>query len=354
MKRSEFMVWGGAVIAAGGAAVLLATALSSVPEPALVRATEALLPEVLSIRETTVSGVFSTEGKQVPLPPGEWVVMQSVVTQIGPRIGDVASPVASTVLLRLRGHQVDAAMLVQVNLPDTASNWGLAPGCVRQDFYFAHVRYTSDHDSACSYVTYVTPQASGGPQVDEAWRLSMQEAVDNGWNVPSRWLAVVYRLTDPIDALQVRYLFDPAHGDARQNDVAADQVARLVAWSEASWWKIQFGVRDRLRPKGTDALADPAFMRVVPSSRTIAPKPMSRSELRTMTNQMIGGLTGFTVAYVYLGSLAAASTLSVAASVAGSALSYAEDWAWGFVPDPAAKLHELPGIGLEQPGPSRP
>lgn len=352
MKRSELMVWGGAVIAASGAAILLATALSSVPEPALVRATEALLPEMLSLGQTTVSGVFVTEGKQVPLPPGDWAVMQSLVSPTGPATGGHPTPVASTVLLHLHGHRVDAAVLVQVNPPDTASNWGLAPGCKRPDFYHTHIRYTSDHDSACSYVTYVTPWTASAPPVDEAWRLSMQQTVDNGWSVPTRWLSVVYRLTDPIDALQVRYLFDPSHGGAKRDDVPADEVAHLVAWSEASWWKIQFGVRDRLRPKGADALADPELMRVTTTSKIAAPAPMTRGELRTMSSQMVGSLTAFTVAYVYLGSLAAASTLSVAASVAGSAMSYAEDWAWGFVPDPAAQLHGLPGIGLEQPGPS--
>lgn len=349
------MVWGGAVLAATGAAVLLGTAVTSVPEPPLVQATESLVPEILSASQSTAKGVFATEGKQVPLPPGEWAVMRSVVEPTALRPGDTATPVASTVLLRLRGHRVDAAVLVQVNPPDAASNWGLAKGCQRQDFYYAHVRYTSDHDSACSYVTYVTPWTASAPPMDEAWRASMQEAVDNGWSVPPRWVAVVYRLTDPIDAVQVRYLFDPSQGDSRRDDVAADQVAHLVAWSDVSWRKLQVGMRGRLKPNGADAMADPASIRIAPSSfMAPAPPEMKRGELKTMTFQMIGSLTSFTVAYVYLGSLAAASTLSVAASVAGSALNYAGEWAWGLVPDPAAELHDLPGVGLEQPGPARP
>ena len=158
------MVWGGAVLAASGAAILLATALSSVPEPLLERATEALVPEALLTGQKTVSGLFATDGTQVPLPPGQWVVMQSVLSQSGPRVGDIGSAVASTVLVRLHGQRVDAAVLVQVDPPDTASNWGLAPGCQRQDFYFARVRYSSDHDSACSYVTYVTPWTACAPR----------------------------------------------------------------------------------------------------------------------------------------------------------------------------------------------
>ena len=351
MKRTELIVWGGALVAASGAAVLLATALTSVPAPLLVRATETLVPDVLLSGQKSVTGVFTSEGTQVPLPPGEWVAMKSVVALTGPRNGDTASPVASTVLLRLHGHRVDAAVLVQVDPPDAASNWGLAPGCLRRDFYFARVRYTSDHDSACSYVSYVTPWAVGAPAVDEAWRLAMQEAVDNGWSVPRRWLAAVYRLTDPIDAMQVRYLFDASRG-GKDDDVSADQVARLVAWSETSWRTVQIGFRERLKPNAASGLAEPASIRVAPSQKFTPPSEMSRSDLKTMTFQMLGSLTSFTVAYVYLGSVAAASTLTVAASVASSALSYAHDLAWSYVPDPAAQLHDLPGIGLEEPGPA--
>ena len=354
MKRSELLVWGGAVIAASGAAVLLATALSSVPEPLLVQATEAFVPEVLSFGQQIVTGVFTTEGKQVPLPPGQWVVMQSAVSQTGPRVGGIPSPVASTVLLRLHGHQVDAAVVVQANPPDTASNWGLASGCERQDFYYAHILYTSDHDSACSYVTYVTPWTISAPPVDEAWRKSMQQAVDDGWAVPPRWIGVVYRLTDPIGALQVRYLFAPAQGDARGGGAGVDQVAHLVAWSEVSWPKIQVGMHDQLKTKGATALADPASIRIAPTSKSGAPPAMERGELKTATFRMLGSLTEFAVAYVYLGSLAAATTLSVATSVAGSALGYVHDWAWSFVPNPGAEVHDLPGIGPEQPGPANP
>ena len=342
------------MLAASGAAILLATALSSVPEPALLHATEGLLPEVLLSGQKTVTGIFTTEGTQVPLPPGDWAVMQSVVTPKGQVSGDSIGPVTSTVLLRLRGHRVDAAILVQVDPPDTTSNWGLAPGCQRQDFYYARVRYTSDHDSACSYVTYVTPWAAGAPPVDEAWRLTMQQAVDNGWSVPPRWVEVVYRLTDPIDALQLRYLFDPAQGGAKSDEVTTDQVTHLVAWSELSWRKIQIGFRDRLKPKDANTLTDPVSVRGVAPQTAAAPPAMDRRELKTSTARMVESLTNFAVAYVYLGSLAAASTLSVAASVAGSALGYAQEFAWSYVPDPAAELHELPGIGLEQSGPSRP
>ena len=38
----------------------------------------------------------------MPLPPGNWVVMQRTVAAIGPDAGGTRAPVVSTTLLRLR------------------------------------------------------------------------------------------------------------------------------------------------------------------------------------------------------------------------------------------------------------
>jgi uncharacterized membrane protein len=354
-KRSELIVWGGALLAATGAALLLGTALTSVPAPGIIRPADPpesafTLPPVAA----TIGGVYATEDKQVPLPPGDWVVMERAVAPVGPLNGEAGAPVVSTTLLRLRGHHVDAAILAQVNPPDAASNWGLPSGCENPDFYHTHMYYSSDHDGGCSYVTYIRQEASTPSAEDGAWRSSMQQAVDNGWEVPKQWIAAVYRVTDPADALQVRYLFDPSQSNAAESEVTADQVARLVAWSEASWRAVQHGFRGRLKPGGASGLADWTGMRVKSLSSQPAPlEGMDRSALKTSTFQMLGSLTQFTVAYVYLGSMAAASTLSVAASVASGALYYAHELAWSYVPDPAPRVRDLPGAGLEQPGPAR-
>ncbi len=360
MKRADVLVMGGAMFAASGALVLLDTAVTSVSEPPFTHPPAAAVaaPEpafTLPSVPGTSSGVFESESKQVPLPPGNWVTMRRVVAPVGPVVGDGNAPVVSTVLVRLHGHRVDAAMLVQVNPPNSTSHWGLARGCERQDFYYAQVLYSSDHDGACSYVTYVTPWAASAPMVDDAWRLSMQDAVDNGWDVPQQWLEAVYRVTDPVDALQVRYLFDPAQGEPLQKEITEDEVARLVGWSRASWPAVQSGFRGRLKPGRGDGLAAWTAVRVEPVppwQHAKPPPPLDRAALKTLSYQMVGSLTNFAVTYAYLGSLAAASTLSVAASVVSGAMIYVEDLAWSFVPDPARPWSDLPGAGLEQPGPA--
>ncbi len=356
MKRADVLVMGGAMFAASGALVLLDTAVTSVAEPPFPKAIVAApAPNVvLPPAPGTSSGVFESESKQVPLPPGNWVTMRRVVADVGPVVGNGNAPVVSTVLVRLHGHRVDAAILVQVNPPNATSHWGLARGCERQDFYYAQVRYSSDHDGACSYVTYVTGWTPSAPIIDDAWRLSMQDAVDNGWDVPQQWLEAVYRVTDPVDALQVRYLFDPSEGEPLQKEITEDEVARLVVWSNASWPAIQSGFRGRLRPGHGDGLAALTSVRAerVPAWQHTAPPPLDRAALKTLSYQTVGSLTNFAVTYAYLGSLAAASTLSVAASVVSGAMIYVEDLVWSYVPDPSRPWSDLPGAGFEQPGPA--
>ena len=260
------------------------------------------------------------------------------------------------VLFRLQGHRIDAAVLLQVNPPEATLNWGLASGCERRDFYFTDIRYVSDHDSACSYVTYVTPWATSAPAIDDAWRLSMQQAVDNGWDVPQQWLAVVYRMTDPMDAMQVRYLFDPSVGASGGKDITSNEVSRLVAWGDASWRLVQTGFFGHLKPGGADTLGEWSMTRTQPlplwQHITRQPSAPDRAAMKTTSEQIIGSLSSFAVAYLYLGTLAAASTLSVAASVVTGAMSYANDMVWTYVPDPAVRLPDLPGAGLEQSGPA--
>ena len=227
MKRADVMVMGGAMVAASGALVLLDTAVTSVPEPPLAQATGGIAGGTGAGIRVAVGAGDDQRGVRERGQAGAAAAGQmggdaaASCRRSGRSSGDGNAPVVSTVLVRLHGHRVDAAMLVQVNPPDATSNWGLARGCERQDFYYAQVRYSSDHDGACSYVTYVTPWTASAPTVDDAWRLSMQEAVDNGWDVPQQWLAAVYRVTDPVDALQVRYLFDPAQGEPLQKEITA-------------------------------------------------------------------------------------------------------------------------------------
>jgi len=90
-------------------------------------------------------------------------------------------------------------------------------------------------------------------------------------------------------------------------------------------------------------------------ARTAATAGMStlvtHAGVKTVTYRIFGSITDFGVNYVYLGSAAAAGGLSILGAVASSALYFVHELAWGYVDAPPQDRQDLPGIGVEQPGP---
>ncbi len=176
-------------------------------------------------------GMIAVEGKEIPLPAGEWRLAGRAVSAAADDGGSQRS-IVSVALVRLHGMAVDAAVLVQTNRLDTDAAWGKATACDRSDLYFARIRYASDHDGSCAYAAYVDASVPRD-STDAAWQQTLLRGAGTGWHFPSHWVEAAYRITDPRDAIQVRYLFDvPAGADGR---LPRPAVRALVAWTEASW-----------------------------------------------------------------------------------------------------------------------
>ena len=144
----------------------------------------------------TYHGVISVEGKEVPLPPGEWLLAGRAVTASGEAATQHA--VVSVALVRLHGMAVDEAVLVQTNRLDTDADWGKATACERSDFYFARVRYESDHDGSCAYAAYVTAAQTaytGGTAVGD--RLLLAWLSPNSTSNPGTYQGLVTIVPEP-------------------------------------------------------------------------------------------------------------------------------------------------------------
>lgn len=321
--------------------------------------------------------LVSVEGKQVPLPAGDWYLAAHVVPEdrgvdrSADRGADrgvdraAARAAVSQVLLRVRDRRVDAAVLVQVNRPGRPSIWGLAPGCKRGLFADRRVLYASDHDGACSYAGFVDGTASAANEtVDPAWRRAQREAVDRGWNLPSSWMLVSYRITDPMDAMQIRYLFHPWAGDDTKMPASTTVRRvfgeRLVAWMDDSWPAIALGFRGRLDRAGDNGTDKPpvgdwtnpdAVWPRWSGSGAEPPAPVARetrsSGARAVTAPAVASLADFGVAWLYLGNAAAAGTLSVLTAVAKGVVSVTHDVVWSVIEQPAERDLALPGVGTE-------
>jgi len=313
-----------------------------------------------------VHHTISVEAKQVALPDGDWRVAGSAVTS-QPSVGGRASrPVVSLVLVRLHGDSVDAAVLIQTNKATMPAHWGRPSGCERSDLYAARIRYASDHDGSCSYVARVEAVPGVKVAIDPAWRDTLRQAAAAGWKLPTGWLVAAYRITDPRDALQVRYFFAPWPAGAIRgagtgvSSVTQQQVNSLVAWSEIAWGAIGSGFRNRLDDDGRTSLPDwlPPLQPASAPGTGVGSRPgvedtlsVGHAGLKTITYRIFGSMTDFSVNYFYLGSAAAAGSLSVLGAVASSALYFVHEVAWSYADAQSQGLRDLPGIGVERGGP---
>ena len=297
------------------------------------------------------------ESRQVPLPPGDWRMLARI-----PAEGEESqAPQASMVLVRLNGRDVDAAVLVQVNRLGHRVHWGLPPACARDDFIPRRVLYASDHDGSCAYAAFAdgTGPLTGVP-IDPAWQRAMREAVDRGWNVPATWLAVVFRKTDPEDALQIRYLFHPWPIEQSQPPISAAwrriQADRLALWIEATAPRVSAAFRDRLRSGLEATLGDPEQ----PPSKdddppkdrdAAAPDEASRTgTARAMSYRMFASMADVGVLWLYLGNAVTASTLATLEFAAQGATSATHEYVWSLLA-PSLAQNDLPGVGVETPLP---
>lgn len=286
-------------------------------------------------------GMISVEAKQVPLPEGEWLVAGRATSS-----ADAQHNVRSVALVRLRGNEVDAAVLIQSNPLNTDPAWGKATACDRTDLYLARIRYASDHDGSCAYAAYVDT-AVQRDSTDPAWQQALLRGAGSGWRFPRHWLEAAYRITDPRDAVQVRYLFRPADG------VDKASVQALTAWTEQSWSAVGTGFRNRL--DGEAGLPDWRQARAVTTVRPPVGEetsPVEHLGTKMVTYRVFGTLTDMSVNYLWLGSLPSAGGLAMVGAVASSALYFVHELVWSRFEHPPVLIGDLPGVGLEGPGPS--
>jgi hypothetical protein len=297
------------------------------------------------------------EGRQVPLPPGDWRVMaRSPADSAEPE-----SALASLVLFRLKGRDVDAAILAQANHLGRRVAWGLPAACGQEAFTPRRVLYASDHDGACAYAAYFDGSgALTGIAIDPAWRAALREAVDRGWNVPATWIGVVFRVTDPEDSLQLRYLFHPwAIERARPPESAAwrrVQADRLAVWMESAAASVSAGFRDRLPPGVASRLAEPdRAPRRDGAHESNHVSDVAGDSARIMAEhavslRILATLADFGVMWAYLGSPATAGVLAGLRLAMSGAVWTTGDYARSWLSPPTAR-RDPPSVGMESPLP---
>ena len=330
--------------------------------PQDVKPTAAVAIAAAPRSDGVVRQVVSVEGKQVPLPDGDWILAGSGLTAPSGQLPPTPS-IASVALLRLRQDRVDAAILIQTNRQLARIKWSPATFCDRTDLYFAQVRYASDHDGSCAYAAYVRTETDTGARIDPAWAMARRTAGAKGWQLPTAWVDVVFRITDPLDVVQVRYLFDPWGGNGpAPRRLSNARIQSLIGWTGASWDVVEAGFRNRIDdapafrmrdwPHSGDGGLEPTGAQPVLGQGPETIGQMGHLGAKMVTYRTFGTLTDLSVNYLWLGSLPSAGGLAIVSAVASSALYFVHELVWSHFEKPAATPANLAGVGEEGPQPA--
>ncbi len=275
-------------------------------------------------------GVLSIEGKQVALPAGVWLRAATKEGE-GRTLG-----VVSVVLLQLRGEAVVGSVLVQANKAGAPSDWGSAPACARHDLPLARVRYASDHDGSCAYVAVV--EAGGDGAVDPAWTAARAAATARGWVLPACWAEAGIRVSDPREAVQIRYGF--------ALPPRAPLPPGLTGWTDTAWDSAEQGLLNQLDP----AYKLPPLGQGAPEPAAAAEPPaggLPRAVWKTITFRMIATTIDFSTNVIAIGNLTTAALLSAWNTVTGPWIYLAHEMAWDYFGTPPVRQRDLPGLGPE-------
>jgi hypothetical protein len=219
---------------------------------------------------TKVSGVVQVGVSQVPIGPGDWVVMSSLVHSSS---GNSTSlpPIADIVIGEVKSGVITRAIAIASNMDAGPSGgWVRWSDCDRRDMIYAYAdRNYNMRDQVCWNINhYVTTLDSDRGMFAEANKFMDR----NGWQRPLTTMTVGYGLVSGDSFLLVRYFFNPevsgiapAAGAWRVNEWHRDRyrtdpkkvayVEKLRAWGEAMLPVVARGLERKL---ATNVAAVPA------------------------------------------------------------------------------------------------
>jgi uncharacterized membrane protein len=192
------------------------------------------------------------DGKQVPLPAGNWTVLSEDRAATGPN---------GVVLARLDGQNLLGLVVVHSNAQKTTDILGTAADCSRSDIYFATISYDTPVDGFCSYGKLVAPEAADHSEtVDPLWDTARHYLESAGISLPPTLMMVGARARTRENFVDARYYFVAgstmaetgiAGGQLAVDHMAAtpaslERVMALQAWADLLQLPLERGVRGRL------------------------------------------------------------------------------------------------------------
>lgn len=175
------------------------------------------------------TGQLEIAGKQVPLPPGSWVL-----GGVGPgrltgseKLGAYGT-LWNLILFRPTRDQlaVDAIIELNVNELGVSDGWGLSASCTRKDFPLGVVRYKAGWDASCFFITHNLWDWEK-PQTP-AWERAQAFAKDKKWRLPAQSVVSGFRASNRRDVVDLRVHFLPAFYGISEPS--------MQAWKDSPWY----------------------------------------------------------------------------------------------------------------------
>ena len=323
---------------------------------------------------------FAVDGKQVPLPEGNWTVLAR----------DQTPDATGTLLGHIEDKHLLGVAIIHSNPSKLSAIFGTSPDCSRSDRAFAVVRYDTPEDGYCTYGKQVI---LGAPDdKNPLWVQARERLAADGVSVSSVMLMVGARARTRENFLDARYYFAPTPGMTKPGHEDAwmtpDPVAALQAWADLVQPDLELGVRGRLQASAAE-LPSPWEMGVVKAgliaqargsleelaaagaldeaslTRQLAQADTAmvereqqrwslwkRSGYKVATYKVASWVDAFTVSWLITGSTAQTLGIAVVGSAIRPVFAYVNEigWAHSGIGKPPASLVpvDFPEIGRDQ------
>jgi uncharacterized membrane protein len=251
------------------------------------------------------SGFAELNGRQIPLPDGDWTVAGKAQNGVVTGIAGAFGTIDSDVLIKIEANRVRGVIEINTNSISVNEGWGTTHACAAEESLARFNLYRTAVDGLCFFVneTVAPIDDKSGPK---AWHQAIALAKERGLVIPEEWLTIGYRISNRYDIIDARYHLDglelggnsPGRSDWTKGAVESDPnkkktIMALNAWAGFVAEFFESGLRGRLqeRLKGLSVPRSLAFdsqkyiENVDPSTVGLASKKARKLQLRRLVEE---------------------------------------------------------------------
>jgi uncharacterized membrane protein len=251
------------------------------------------------------SGFAELNGRQIPLPDGDWTVAGKAQNGVVTGIAGAFGTIDSDVLIKIEANRVRGVIEINTNSISVNEGWGTTHACAAEESLARFNLYRTAVDGLCFFVneTVAPIDDKSGPK---AWHQAIALAKERGLVIPEEWLTIGYRISNRYDIIDARYHLDglelggnsPGRSDWTKGAVESDPnkkktIMALNAWAGFVAEFFESGLRGRLqeRLKGLSVPWSLAFDNqkyignVDPSTVGLASKKARKLQLRRLVEE---------------------------------------------------------------------